>query len=85
MQFNEGVWGGKRNKRLNFGSDLDHDPASVEVLHSQVSQNNITVSIFGDERVFSLDSKTDKNKILQRVSDPMALVEVSSASSLICV
>ena len=31
MQFYGGVWGGRRNKRLDFGSDFDHDPASMEV------------------------------------------------------
>ena len=25
MKFYEGVWGGKRNKWINFGGDLDHN------------------------------------------------------------
>ena len=83
-------YGGKRNKWLDFDSDLDHYPAMAEVcIHRVLGIWWLSVDIWGQRsitrwppewiwRLLSiwLHSLTDKNEILQRVSDNMALAEV---------
>ena len=84
------VQGGKRNKLLDFGSDLDHDPALVEVCILRVLGICwLSVDIWWWRSItgwllewirklnFFIFKFTDWQKyILQRVSDPIALAEV---------
>ena len=56
MKFYGGVWGGKRNKQLNVGGDLDHNPALVDVCDLQVLGMTVCGYLVGKEHHQMTDS-----------------------------